>query len=89
MTFRIGSSLPLNGLDFSGEHFMGDLSSGLQSDAAEFLPSLKNLFIGEGELAMLRAYSRALLRGESMICSPDSLSILALSARFFLLSISF
>ena len=93
--FRIGSSssylfgLYLSGEHFTGDNFTGDLHWGLQSEVIDSLPCLMNLFMGEGEFAMLSAYSLALRRGESMICSPDSLSILTLSALFFLLSISF
>ena len=93
-TFKIGSLSYLFGLYLSGEHFTGDnftgdLHWGLQSEVIDSLPCLMNLFMGEGEFAMLSAYSLALRRGESIICSPDSLSILDLSALFFLLSISF
>ena len=94
-TFKIGSlSSYLFGLYLSGEHligdnFTGDLHWGLQSDVTDSLPCLFNLFIGDGEFAMLSAYSLALRKGESIICSPDSLSSLDLSALLFLLSISF
>ena len=86
LIFKIGSdSSPLDnfsGLSFSGVYlaglnFVGLLlhRSGLQSDPIDALPSFNIRLTGEGELAMLKAYSRALRIGESIICSPDSLSI--------------
>ena len=87
------SVVSLHGLSFSGENLVGLRLllhlSGLMSKLVES-PSLFFIRLtGDGEFAIPMAYSLALLSGESMIYSPDSIIFLSLWSRLFRLAISF